>query len=65
MNYPIPFSQGNTAYFYANSLNNVGSFNKPMNDRVLITVDYTKLIPPVWLIKSGSRLNPVVFRRSL
>ena len=58
MNYPIPFSQGNTAYFYANSLNNMGSFNKPMNDRVLITVDYAKLVPSVVVDKIWIEIEP-------
>ena len=58
MNYPIPFSQGNTAYFYANSLNNAGTFNKPMNDRVLISVDYSKLIPSVIIDKVWIEIEP-------
>jgi hypothetical protein len=58
MNYPIPFSQGNTAYFYANSTNNVGSFNKPINDRVQISIDYSKLTPSVAVSKIWFEIEP-------
>jgi hypothetical protein len=58
MNYPIPYSQGNTTYFYANSVNNAGTFNKPMNDRVQISLDYSKLVPPIAVSKVWFEIEP-------
>jgi hypothetical protein len=58
MNYPIPYSQANTAYFYANSVNNVGTFNKPINDNVQISIDYSKLTPSVAVSKVWFEIEP-------
>jgi hypothetical protein len=58
MNYPIPFSQGNTAYFYANSTNNAGTFNKLMDEYVQLSIDYSKLVPSVTVDKVWIEITP-------
>ena len=58
MNYPIPFSQANTAYFYINSTNKMGSFDKPIDGRVQLTVDYSKLAPAVSVSKIWFEIEP-------
>jgi hypothetical protein len=58
VNYPIPYSQANTAYFYANSTNNIGSFNKPIDGRVQLSIDYSKLVPAVTVSKVWFEISP-------
>jgi hypothetical protein len=58
MNYPIPFSQSNTAYFYVNSTNNIGSFNKPVDGQVQLSLDYSKLVPSVTVSKVWFEIEP-------
>jgi hypothetical protein len=58
MNYPIPFSQTNTAYYYVNSTNKMGSFDKPLDGRVQLTMDYSKLIPTVSVDKIWFEIEP-------
>jgi hypothetical protein len=58
MNYPIPFSQAGTSYFYVNSTNKMGSFDKPIDGRVQLTVDYSKLVPSVSVSKVWFEIEP-------
>lgn len=48
MNYPIPSSQfGTVSYFYADNGYVLGSMVKPVNSQITVTVDYTKITPPI------------------
>jgi hypothetical protein len=55
VNYPylIPGSQGNTAAFVAGSVSKLGSYNKPLDAVVAMSVDYSQVVP-AWSISSYS-----------
>jgi hypothetical protein len=56
--YPIPGMQGNTAAFIAGVASRLGSYNKPLDARSLVSVDYSQLIPTVTLVGYSFKVRP-------
>jgi hypothetical protein len=47
MTYPIPGANINSAHFYADNSYQLGNYSKPVNSKIVITIDYTKLLPAI------------------
>jgi hypothetical protein len=60
VNYPylIPGMQGNAAAFVAGVASRLGSYNKPLDARSLISVDYSQLTPTVTLVGYSFKVKP-------
>jgi hypothetical protein len=60
MNYPylIPGLQGNPASFVASATLQLGAYNKPLDARTLISIDYSQLTPAVTLVSYAFRVQP-------
>jgi hypothetical protein len=60
MNYPyfIPGAQADPASFVADTTLQLGAYNKPLDARTLISVDYSQLIPAVTLENFFIRVRP-------
>jgi hypothetical protein len=60
MNYPylIPGMQGDPASFVASTTLILGTYEKPLDARTKITIDYSKLIPAVTLSQYAFRIKP-------
>jgi hypothetical protein len=56
--YLIPGSQGDPASFVANSTLTLGSYNKPLDARTQIAVDYSAVAPPVLIDNYSFRVSP-------
>ena len=56
--YPIPASQGNIASFVANSTGKLGIYTKALDARVLVSVDYSQLIPTTSVLSYSLRITP-------
>jgi hypothetical protein len=58
MNYLIPGQQGNLAAFTANNTYDLGSYDKPIDGKALISVDYSKLIPAAAIAGYSFKVSP-------
>jgi hypothetical protein len=56
--YPIPGSQTNIAAFVASSTLILGTYDKPLDARTLITVDYTHVVPAITPVIHSIRVAP-------
>lgn len=55
--YPIPTAQTNLYAFVASTTNVLGNVDKSVDERILISIDYSQLIPAVVLQKYSFRIN--------
>lgn len=56
--YPIPGAQGDVASFVANTTLVLGTLDKPLDARTLVTVDYSQLTPTVEIENYSFRVRP-------
>jgi hypothetical protein len=56
--YPIPGAQVSPALFTADTTLQLGFYNKPLDARTLISVDYSQLVPAVTLLGYSFRVRP-------
>jgi hypothetical protein len=56
--YPIPSAQTDPTLFTASALGQLGAYNKPLDARTLITVEYGSLTPSVTLVGYSFRIRP-------